>query len=337
MLDIQRAVEDLAARLGRAVLVEDAQHLPLWWSAQDDVDAVRLRSIMRREPPPEAAALVRRLGVPRATGPVRTPALPEAGMSERWCVPVRDGSRLYGYLWVLDPDGSVSAKDIVPAIGVAELAASILSRAEPDPAERDRRRTLLLARLRAGRDTAAAQDLADLERLPGDVSVGVNSPGGRQGWVLGDGLTAHPNPGRSALLTSGPPVALADLSVAVGRAEATRRALRAGARLARPTWDALGSWHLVVSAPPDLAPALVHPGAEELRAHRRGDLLRTARCVLDHGGDVTASAEELHIHRTTLYYRLDRIEALSGVNLRLADGRDDLHLALRLAAYQDAR
>ena len=56
--------------------------------------------------------------------------------------------------------------------------------------------------------------------------------------------------------------------------------------------------------------------------------------MLDNGGDVTASAAELHIHRTTLYYRLDRIEALTGVNLRLAAGRDDLHLALQLAAYR---
>jgi DNA-binding PucR family transcriptional regulator len=58
--------------------------------------------------------------------------------------------------------------------------------------------------------------------------------------------------------------------------------------------------------------------------------------VLDNGGDVTISADELHIHRTTLYYRLDRIEALTGVNLRLPAGRDDLHVALLLAAYRAA-
>jgi DNA-binding PucR family transcriptional regulator len=58
--------------------------------------------------------------------------------------------------------------------------------------------------------------------------------------------------------------------------------------------------------------------------------------VLDNGGDVTVSAEQLHIHRTTLYYRLTRIEALTGVNLRLAAGRNDLHFALQLAAYRAA-
>ena len=80
----------------------------------------------------------------------------------------------------------------------------------------------------------------------------------------------------------------------------------------------------------------MHPGAEALAAQKRRDLIDTARCVLDNGGDVTASAEQLHIHRTTLYYRLERIEALTGVNLRLARGRDALQMALHLAAYRAA-
>ena len=80
-----------------------------------------------------------------------------------------------------------------------------------------------------------------------------------------------------------------------------------------------------------LTPAQIHRGADVLAAQKRPDLIDTARCVLDNGGDVTVSAEQLHIHRTTLYYRLDRIEELTGVNLRLAAGRDALHMALHLA------
>jgi DNA-binding PucR family transcriptional regulator len=60
----------------------------------------------------------------------------------------------------------------------------------------------------------------------------------------------------------------------------------------------------------------------------------TARVVLDHGGDVTAAAAVLHLHRTTLYYRLDRIEELTGVDLRDGRARTDLQLALWLAAYR---
>jgi hypothetical protein len=114
------------------------------------------------------------------------------------------------------------------------------------------------------------------------------------------------------------------------------RVLRAGAALARPSWDALGGWHLIVNAPDELAVADVHPGAPALAAPGRADLLLTARALLGAGGDVARTAEQLHIHRTTLYYRIDRIEAVTGVNLKTGADRDDLHLALRLAAYRNA-
>ena len=126
------------------------------------------------------------------------------------------------------------------------------------------------------------------------------------------------------------------LRLAVRRASLTQQALRAGAVLARPAWDALGSWHLIAAAPPDLAPADIHPGAEVLARQARPDLMTTARVVLDHGGDAARAAAQLHIHRSTLYYRLDRIEALTGVNLKASPQRDDLHMALRLAAFRRA-
>jgi DNA-binding PucR family transcriptional regulator len=56
--------------------------------------------------------------------------------------------------------------------------------------------------------------------------------------------------------------------------------------------------------------------------------------VLDLGGDVAAAAQLLHIHRTTLYYRLDKITELTGVDLRDGARRTDLQVALWLASYQ---
>ena len=63
----------------------------------------------------------------------------------------------------------------------------------------------------------------------------------------------------------------------------------------------------------------------------RPDLAATAATYLDHAGNVQRAATELGIHRQTLYYRLHRIEELTGFDL--ADGRDrlTLHLALTLA------
>ncbi len=135
--------------------------------------------------------------------------------------------------------------------------------------------------------------------------------------------------------TSGAPVPLVDLAEAVRRALATLTAVRAGALLDPVSWDALGAWRLVVDAPADVTAARLHPAAETLASLPRMDLLTTARTVLDLG-DVTAAAERLHLHRTTLYYRLDRIAELTGVDLRDGPRRTDLQLALWLDAYRRA-
>jgi len=148
--DIQEQVEALAGLLGCAVLVEDQRHRPLWWSAQGEVDNVRMRSILQREPPPGAAALVTRLGLPDAPGPVRTPALPDVDMAERWCVPLRRGRDLLGYLWVLDADGRVREADLDPVVACAVVAADVMARMQPPEQDRTQRRQRLLDRLLEG-------------------------------------------------------------------------------------------------------------------------------------------------------------------------------------------
>jgi len=334
--DVQSAVDELGTALAHPVLIEDARHRPIWWSAQGEVDGTRLRTILRHEVGPAAAAVVARLGLARAEGPVHTPAVPEAEMLARWCVPLRSGRELLGYLWVLDGDETITEARLPEIVACAELAAAVLAQSPMTSEGRERRRATLLARLAAGPDDDAARDLIALEDLDPSTAVAVNAPEAAGGWPLRDGMTVHVNPVPRAVATSGPPVPLARLHLAAHRAIVTRQALRAGAILARPSWDALGSWHLVAAAPDNLAVADVHPGAQVLAYLPRPDLMVTARTVLDHGGDIARAAAALHIHRTTLYYRIERIEALTGVNLKTSPERDDLHLALRLAAYRQA-
>jgi hypothetical protein len=332
--DVQSAVDELGASLAHPVLVEDARHRPIWWSAQGEVDGTRMRTILQHEVDPAARAVVARLGLARAPGPVRTPAVPEADMLPRWCVPLRSGRELLGYLWVLNGDEAVTEAQLPQIVACAELAAVFLAQSPMTSEGRERRRAALLARLAAGPDGAAARDLIALEELDPASTVVVNAPRAANGWPLRGEMSAHLNPSGRATATSGPPLPVAELHRAVRRATLTRQALRAGAALARPAWDALGSWHLIAAAPPDLAVADIHPGAEVLARRARPDLMITARTVLDHGGDIARAAAELHIHRTTLYYRLDRIEALTGVNLKTSPQRDALHMALRLAAFR---
>jgi hypothetical protein len=197
-------------------------------------------------------------------------------------------------------------------------------------------RDALLDRLLRKRDELAARDLARLEHLPHDARVQVEASARAGGWPLPGAMSAHIVGRRTRAATSGAPLPLVDLGEAVRRAAATRRALAAGARLNATTWDGLAAWRLVVDAPESLSAAEVHPGAEVLAGQPRTDLMTTARVVLDLGGDIAAAAAALHLHRTTLYYRLDRIRELTGVDLRDGSGRTDLQLALWLAAYRRA-
>ena len=68
---------------------------------------------------------------------------------------------------------------------------------------------------------------------------------------------------------------------------------------------------------------------------RQAGLVHTLGVYLDHGGNYDDTAAALHIHRSTLRYRLQRIRELSGHDLTNADTRLNLHVAVRAAVVAD--
>jgi hypothetical protein len=332
--EVQAAIDRLAASLGRSVLIEDHDQRPVWWCTRGAVDATRMKTILNRRVDPGAAAVVTQYQLARATAPVHTPAMPEVEMWSRWCMPVRHEGRLLGYLWVLDPDGTLGEDDLHGVVDCAELAGSVLAKSRQSAEHIRLIRDELIARLLRGPDEDAVRELARLQQVPHDALVQVDTPAKPAGWSLPDDMSAHIVGNRPRLATSGAPLPLISLGEAVRRAGATRRAVAAGALPDPASWDGLGAWRLVVDAPDDVTVEAVHPAAAILAAQPRGDLLATARVVLDHGGDVTTAAQELHVHRTTLYYRLDRIKELTGVDLHDGLTRTHLQLALWLVAYR---
>ncbi|RYZ32499.1 MAG: PucR family transcriptional regulator [Propionibacteriaceae bacterium] len=335
--DVQIAVDRLASALDLSVLIEDRRQRPVWWSTRGPVDGTRVRTILNRRVDTAVAKVVKTFDLAHAVAPVRTPGMPSLEMWARWCMPVHAGEELLGLLWVLDPDDRVTSRDFPAIVECAERAAEVLARAEVSRRDVARRRDQLVRVLLDGPDLEAARELVRLERLPADARVQVDAAPRRGGWSLPDGLRAHVSGPHPQPATSGAPLPLADLAEAVRRARVTQAVVRAGAELDPVSWDALGAWRLVVEAPDDLPVAAVHPAAETLAALPRTDLLGTARTILDLGNDVAAAAEQLHLHRTTLYYRLDRIAQLTGVDLREGRSRTDLQLALWLVAYRAAR
>ena len=65
-----------------------------------------------------------------------------------------------------------------------------------------------------------------------------------------------------------------------------------------------------------------------LAADPQGRLVETLEAYLREGGAGSAAAKALHIHRTTLYYRLDRVREITGLDLDDGDVRMALQLGL---------
>ena len=66
-----------------------------------------------------------------------------------------------------------------------------------------------------------------------------------------------------------------------------------------------------------------------LRREQEPELVLTLSAYLECGGHYDETADALHIHRSTLRYRLTRITRLTGRDLRTVDTRFNLHAATR--------
>lgn len=97
-------------------------------------------------------------------------------------------------------------------------------------------------------------------------------------------------------------------------------------------WSELGPLQLLLRIPVRELDATVVPApvAALVAADPQGRLLTTLEQYLRRGGAGSATAADLHVHRTTLYYRLDRIREITGLDID--DGEVRLHLHLGLAA-----
>ncbi|MFD0440296.1 PucR family transcriptional regulator [Streptomyces chartreusis] len=98
------------------------------------------------------------------------------------------------------------------------------------------------------------------------------------------------------------------------------------------TWESIGAYGILLRLPDAaLEPALIPDPLARLLRHEKGPrLAETLKAFLDHGGSIPRTAEALHLHRTSLYYRLDQIRSITGADLD--DGRDRLLLHMGLLA-----
>ncbi|WP_338895922.1 helix-turn-helix domain-containing protein [Streptomyces sp. TG1A-60] len=128
---------------------------------------------------------------------------------------------------------------------------------------------------------------------------------------------------------------LAELDTAWREASAAARAVLAESRLGPiAEWRSIGPYRLLTALPPH---APEDPAVRPLLTSAHRELARTAEVFLDCAGQAGRTAAELAIHRQTLYYRLSRVEQLTGLDLDDGEDRLLLHMALKGARLRGTR
>ncbi|MEU0257475.1 helix-turn-helix domain-containing protein [Streptomyces sp. NPDC006184] len=186
----------------------------------------------------------------------------------------------------------------------------------------------------AGTGVAGAAGVAGASGTTGVGTAGAAGAAGAAG-VAGTGVAGA---GRVAGFAAGvrcaagigePRTGLAELATVWQEARAAARAALAEPRFAPiAEWGRIGPYRLLTALPPEAAH---DPVAGPLLSPAHRELARTAEVYLDCAGQAGRTAAELGIHRQTLYYRLSRVEQLTGLDLDDGEDRLLLHMTLKRA------
>ncbi|MFE9614092.1 PucR family transcriptional regulator [Streptomyces sp. NPDC006012] len=400
--DYQELVDEISELLGAPATLENRDFELIAFGAYDSegeldasaLDPVRTRSILTRRSTAAVRTWFEGFGITRATGPVRIPPTPEAGVYRgRICLPVRHRGVVLGYVWLLDDDPGPTERQLAAAMTVTTRIGALLAdeaQAGADltrelravlTTERGWRREMAVAELRTGLGgrsegpytmvcvapwpSATPDDAPSVRTVPGatalctvpwgegaasapeaagdagqalallvrlrsvDVPAPAVSAAGRlleQGGGKQRGGAAG---GRRAAGIAAARTGLAGLGAAWLEAAGAARAALAEPELGPVAeWARIGPYRLLTALPPEVAH---DPAVAPLLVPAHQELAHTAEVFLDCAGQASRTAAQLGIHRQTLYYRLSRVERLTGLDLDDGEDRLLLHMALKTA------
>jgi hypothetical protein len=171
---IQALADGLAARLGRAVLVDDHE-LRLVAASEDfgDADPARVWSLLNRRTRPQD---VRYEEIAVLAGPGYVAENPEVELWQRLCVPVRCRGLLLGFLWITDRFGDLTREQVADSASTA-AEIGVLLHARTLSGGQDRARRAELVERLLGQDAATAatarDEAVDRGLLDGDGQAAV--------------------------------------------------------------------------------------------------------------------------------------------------------------------
>ncbi len=385
--DYQELVDEISELLGAPATLENRDFELIAFGAYDSdsdidesaLDPVRTRSILTRRSTTAVRTWFESFGIARATGPVRIPPTPEAGVYRgRICLPVRHRGVVLGYVWLLADDPGPSESRLAAAMAVTPRIGALLAdeaQAGADltrelravlTAERGWQHDMEVAELRTALGvrgdglhtvvcvtpwpSADPDDAPSVRTVPGATAL-CTVPWGTTGHSLAllvrlrssavltpatsaaarllreaDSGVRQPEGGHAAGIAA-PRSGLGELDTAWQEASAAARAALADPRLGPVAeWSSIGPFRLLTALPAETA----HDHAvRPLLAPAHHELARTAEVFLDCAGQAGRTAARLGIHRQTLYYRLSRVEKLTGLDLDDGEDRLLLHMALK--------
>jgi hypothetical protein len=165
--DYQELVDEISELLGAPATLENRDFELIAFGAYDSedeldasaLDPVRTRSILTRRSTAAVRAWFEGFGITRATGPVRIPPTPEAGVYRgRVCLPVRHRGVVLGYVWLLDGEPGPSDAQLAAAMEVTGRIGALLADEAQHGADLTRElRAVLTAEPGWPRDMAVAE------------------------------------------------------------------------------------------------------------------------------------------------------------------------------------
>jgi sugar diacid utilization regulator len=243
------------------------------------------------------------------------------------------------------------------SLAIEDGASMLVARAHPQTPTDEGWRGRVRAVAERGARAVASRSIAALSDGDGGPYSPTQPAGSGARWVVAEVLVLVPGGEEAMAARAAEAVlnemeaSLAGYTFALGRSRVTEdpselpraasEALLAanvaqgsadGATLA---FDQTGAYRLLLSAMSENPSELQRFYAETVEPlvaydeQYETDLVRTLETFLEADGNVAGTAQRLFTHRHTIYYRLERVRELSGLDVSSSDGREKLSLGLK--------